>query len=180
MKTIEIEIPEGVQVRKDGYEFLFAGPKGELKREFRNHELKLDVRDRKILISADSERRKVKALAGTWAAHTKNMITGVTRGYEARLKVLYSHFPMKLNVENDHIVVNNFLGERSSRISKIVGDTKVELKKDEVIVRGISRDDVGQTAANLEILTKVKGYDRRVFQDGCHLVQKTMPVQEGE
>lgn len=175
-----IEIPDGVQAKMDGKELVITGPKGELRRAFSHHSVRMEVRGKHVAVFNDSKKRKERALVGTWSAHAANMIAGVAQGFEARLKVVYSHFPMKLAVEGDRVVVNNFLGERSSRSSKILGDTKVELKKDEVIVTGVSREDVGQTAANLELLTKVRGYDRRVFQDGCHLVQKAAAIEEAE
>jgi large subunit ribosomal protein L6 len=173
-----IEIPEGAQARMEGKELVMSGPKGELRRAFSHHSLTMEARERQVLVRTESNKRKDSALVGTWLSHAGNMAAGVTQGFEARLRIVYSHFPMKLAVEGDRIVVNNFLGERSSRSSRIVGDTRVEVSKDEVIATGISREDVGQTAANLELLTRVKGYDRRVFQDGCHLVQKATTAGE--
>ena len=54
---------------------------------------------------------------------------------------------------------------------------KVELKKDIVIVSGNDKEEVGQAAALIEQTAKVRGYDRRVFQDGIHLIQKASPVE---
>ncbi len=69
-------------------------------------------------------------------------------------------------------MVYNFLGEKSPRKTNILGDTKVEIKADEIIVSGISKEDTGQTAANLETLTKISARDRRVFQDGIYIEKK--------
>ena len=63
------------------------------------------------------------------------------------------------------------------------GDVKVEAKKDVVVVTGNDREEVGQASATIELGAKVKGYDKRVFQDGIHLIQKTSPIEprgEGE
>jgi len=175
-----VEIPEGVSVGLEEGNLVVRGPKGELKRKFSG--VKLDVQEGKAIFTS-GERRKEKSLAGTWSAHLRNMIIGVTQEWEARLKVVYSHFPMKFNVEGNKLIIQNFMGERKARTAKIYDNAGVEVRKDEVVITGIDKEEVGQTAANIELATKVKGYDRRVFQDGCHLIQKCKPIEksaEGE
>lgn len=175
-----LEIPDGVSVSMEGENLLVKGPKGELRKELKG--VKMTVKGNEVILNSFSDRRKDKAMLGTWISHTKNMIIGVTVGWEARMKMVYSHFPVKFGVDERKIVIQNFMGERSQREAKIFGaSTKVEVKKDDVIITGIDKEDVGQTAANIELACKVKGFDRRVFQDGCHLVQKTRPIEtEGE
>ena len=70
------------------------------------------------------------------------------------------------------VTIDNFLGERTPRKSKVFGDSKVSIKGDKVSVTGTSLEFVSQTAANIELATKVKGRDRRVFQDGIYLISK--------
>src|SRR5690606_1375479 len=97
---------------------------------------------------------------------------GVTEGFTYRMKIVYAHFPMSVKVAGDSVVIENFLGERHPRRARIVGDTKVQVKGDEVEVSGINKEDVGQTMANIEQATRIKGRDPRVFQDGIYLVSK--------
>ena len=176
----KVEIPEGVEVRLESGELSVKGPKGELRRVFLNPNVKMEIKGNEITISSDSDRRKTKAIVGTWASHCRNMITGVTQGWEAKLKIVYSHFPIKFNVQGNTAVIQNFLGERKDRTARIYDGTTVDVKKDEIIVRGIDKEAVGQTAANIETAAKVKGFDRRVFQDGIHLVQKCSPIEEND
>ncbi len=173
-----IEIPDGVEARFEKNSLIVRGPKGELQRIFKSPWIKKEIKENTIIFSSGSERRKTCALLGTWASHARNMIIGVTRGWEAKLKTVYSHFPVKINIEGDKVIIQNFMGERKPRVSSIVGDTKVNIGKDEIVITGTNKEDVGQTAANIELVTKVSGYDRRVFQDGCHLIQKCSPVDE--
>ena len=175
-----VEIPEGVNVNFSGREITVTGPRGELRRDIMGSPVSITVKDSKVGISSANERRKVKSHAGTWASHIRNMITGVTNGYEARLKIVYSHFPMKFTVEGDSVKIGNFLGERKDRTTKVKGDVKVELKKDVVIVTGNSKEEVGQAAAVIETMAKVRGFDKRVFQDGVHLTHKAAPMEEKE
>ena len=48
-----------------------------------------------ITISTDSGRKEITAMVGTLEAHTKNMCRGVREGFESRMKVVYSHFPIQ-------------------------------------------------------------------------------------
>ena len=60
---------------------------------------------------------------------------------------------------------------RSPRIAEIRGVTKVSVKGDRVILNGIDKRDLGDTAANIERATKIKGFDLRVFQDGIYIMK---------
>ena len=111
-------------------------------------------------------------MIGTTRAHLNNMITGVTDGFTYHMKIVYAHFPMTVKAQGDTVTIDNFIGERHPRSAKIVGDAKVQVKGDEVIITGVNKEDVGQTMANLEQATKIKGKDPRVFQDGIYLTSR--------
>ncbi len=169
----EVEIPENVSVDIDGLRVKVSGPKGSLERDF-SHARGVIIRkeDNRVVIETYFARRREKALVGTLAAHIRNMIRGVTKGYRYKLKIVYSHFPISVEVDEEARVVKikNFLGEKASRIAKIVGDdVKVRVEGEDVIVEGIDKEHVGQTAANIELATKVKDKDRRVFADGIYI-----------
>jgi large subunit ribosomal protein L6 len=100
------------------------------------------------------------------------MIVGLTDGFTYNMKIVYAHFPMTVKAAGDKVTIENFLGERHPRTAKIVGDAKVQIKGEDVTVSGINKEDVGQTMANLEQATKIKGRDPRVFQDGIYLINK--------
>ena len=102
-----------------------------------------------------------------------NMVKGVTEGFTYTLKALYSHFPMTLAVKGNQFVVNNYFGERVPRHANILPGVEVKVQnKTEVVVSGLDKEAVGQTAANIERCTTVKKRDRRVFQDGIYLIDK--------
>jgi large subunit ribosomal protein L6 len=172
----EIEIPENVSVEIEDKKVKVSGEKGTLEKEFKYFwDIKIEKKNNKIVVSSNSDRRKVKATVGSIGsivAHINNMIKGVTKGFVYKLKIVYSHFPIKVRTEGDKVIIQNFLGERSPRIAKIMGDTKVEVKGQEVEVSGIDIEAVGQTAANIEQACRIRGKDRRVFQDGIFIVEK--------
>ncbi|MBI5554191.1 MAG: 50S ribosomal protein L6, partial [Candidatus Diapherotrites archaeon] len=60
----------------------------------------------------------------------------------------------------------------SPRIARIVGGTKVSVKGKELVISSSNKEDAGQTAANIENATRVKGKDIRVFQDGVYITAK--------
>ncbi len=179
--NICIPIPEGVNVTINGRSVKVEGPKGGIERELWHPGLHIQIEKRdtgsnEIVINADSTRKEERAMAGTYASHLKNMITGVKEGFFYKLKVVHAHFPMQVAVtkEGKSVSVSNFLGERKPRIAKVEAGVKVEIKGKggDIVVSGIDKEAVGQTAANIEQITRIKGYDPRVFQDGIYLVEK--------
>ena len=173
LETI-INLPEGINASLQDNTVKIEGPQGTLEREFFHPSLEISIDNRIIKIrSTRKENKKIKALMFTWRAHINNMIKGVEKGYEYHLKVYYVHFPMTVKVEGDKIVISNFLGEKGNRYARIIGNTSVEVKGDLIIVKGINKEHVGQTAANIELATKNKGgRDRRKFLDGIYLIKK--------
>ena len=162
----EIQIQLGVENK-----LTLKGPKGELSRTFKSYRIKLGVTQNKITIEGISDTKQTRVLVETIAAHIRNMVEGTMCGYKYSLKVVYSHFPMSLAVEKGVVNVKNFLGEKYARKVKIIGKTKVEVKWQDVTVSGIDKDEVGQTASNLEQKTKVKNKDIRRYKDGIYIVE---------
>ncbi|HIE14358.1 TPA: 50S ribosomal protein L6, partial [Candidatus Bathyarchaeota archaeon] len=130
------------------------------------------LEDGKVKVEALWPRKKEAALVGTIASHIKNMIIGVTEGFTYKLKIVYSHFPISVKVSGDKVLIENFIGEKNPRVAKIVGDVKVRIEGEDIIIQGINVEDVGQTAANIELATKVKKKDPRVFLDGIYVYEK--------
>jgi len=165
----ELQIPEGVNIDINKKIVKVSGDKGSLEREFKYfHDIKIEKKDDKIIVSSKSDRRKVKAMVGTIIAHIRNMIKGVTKGYIYNMKIVYSHFPITVKIEGDKVLINNFIGEKIPRIARIMGNTKVELNGQNIIITGIEREDVGQTMGNIEQACRITKFDRRVFQDGIY------------
>ena len=167
-----VEIPEGIQVTLEGDTLRVKGPLGENVRRFSHPRLRMTVEDNQVKIYCELPRKKEAALVGTWQAHVKNMIKGVKEGFEYKMKLVYSHFPVKISVKKDLFYIENFLGERHPRVAKILPGVRVNISGDTITLTGIDREKVGQTAANIERATKVKNFDVRVFQDGIYIVSK--------
>jgi len=175
-----IAIPDGVTVTMDGNTLKVKGPKGELSRTFSHPRVNVVLADGKVSVSSEYPRIKDKAMVGTFTAHVKNMIKGVTIGFTYHLKVVFSHFPMKVTVNDKEkrVEVNNYMGGHAVRCAKIIGETKVKISGADITVTGISIEDVGQTAANMEKSTMRGGFDKRVFEDGIYITLKSHKVKE--
>jgi len=167
-----IEIPEGVSVSLSQDVFTAKGPMGTVERKFWYPGIRIEVREGEIVVDAESSRKEQKAMVGTFASHIKNLIIGVSEGFECKMSIVYAHFPMQVKVDGKTLIIGNFLGEKKPRIAKILGETKVKVSGNEVTVTGVNKEDVGQTAANIEQKTKIKRFDPRIFQDGIYIVQK--------
>jgi hypothetical protein len=118
-----------------------------------------------VRVMCEFPKRKDKAIAGTYAAHVRNMIQGVKTGWRYRMKIVYSHFPMKASVKGGEFVIENFLGERHPRKTPILGETKVTVEGDQVKARTPPhRLDIGEgmigLADVLEEVARSYGYDR--------------------
>ncbi|MDD3232745.1 MAG: 50S ribosomal protein L6 [Candidatus Methanomethylophilus sp.] len=175
-----IAIPDGVTVSMDGNTFKVKGPKGELSRNFSHPNVNVVYADGKVAVSSEFPRIKDKAMVGTYVAHINNMIRGVTVGFTYNLKVVFSHFPMKVavNDKEKRVEVNNYMGGHAPRYAKIIGETKVKVSGADITVSGINIEDVGQTAANMEKSTMRGGFDKRVFEDGIYITGKSHKVKE--
>ncbi|MBU4374127.1 MAG: 50S ribosomal protein L6 [Euryarchaeota archaeon] len=167
-----IGIPQGVNVAIDNMNVSVSGPQGQLERELWYPGIVIKKIDSEVVVETNFGRREQLAMLGTFESHLKNMITGVSKGYEYTMKVVYSHFPIQLKVEGNRVLISNFLGEKKARKANILGNTKVTIKGDQVVISGINKEDVGQTAANIRTATKIRRLDPRVFQDGVYLVER--------
>jgi len=175
MKKI-VEIPEDVNIELEGMKVTIKGKKGEVFKNFRDAKYRglilLKKEDNKIIIESKTDRKKLKAVVGTIVSHLKNMFIGVTKGFEYKMKVVYTHFPISVSVEGDEVHIKNFLGEKKDRVAKIVGDSKVTVNKEIITIEGPDREAVGQTAGNIEQKSKIVAKDRRVFSDGVFIIAK--------
>ena len=172
MKEYEVDVPKDIEVKVEGNFVSVKGKLGELKEKFNLHAIKTKKTDGKLMIQVEMEKKKNKATGGAVAAHIRNMIKGVTQGYIYKMKVVYAHFPINISVDGKRFVIKNFVGEKTPRYADILENVKVDIKGQDVTVSGIRRESVGQTAANIEMATKVRGKDTRIFQDGIYITSK--------
>jgi large subunit ribosomal protein L6 len=169
----KVSIPPGVKVEIAGAVLKVKGPKGQLERSVRFPQITTSIDGQELMFSTSSERKNVNAMVGTFAAHAANMVKGVTTGFEYRMKVVYSHFPIQLKLQSGKLEINNFLGEKKARYATIVNGVTIKIGNDEILLTGIDKELLGTTFANIEHATKIRNRDPRVFQDGIYIVERT-------
>jgi large subunit ribosomal protein L6 len=168
----KIEIPKDVKITVENGIISLKGKNGQLSRNFSHPKVKITIVDNHVIVSSEMPKVREKAIVGTFAAHVSNMIVGVTHGYEYKMKIVYSHFPIKAAVKGNKFLIENFLGEKAPRSANIIGETKIKVNGADVELSGADLEQVSQTAANIERATKIKGFDPRVFQDGIYITEK--------
>jgi large subunit ribosomal protein L6 len=167
-----VEIPSTVEVKLEGKKVTVSGSKGELIRDFGHTKLDLSLGAEGLRVWAANPRKREASLVNTLSTHINNMIKGVTEGFTYKLKIVFVHFPMTIQIQGNRILIQNFVGERRPREATIIGETTVSVQGDDVIVEGINIEDVGQTAANLQQATKIRRKDLRKFLDGIYVYSK--------
>ncbi|NIM25187.1 MAG: 50S ribosomal protein L6 [Nitrososphaeria archaeon] len=173
-----IEIPEGVNITINKHMMEFQGPLGKTFKSFRKIPVDIDVNDGKVTLKAQGKRKRDYSILHTSRSLINNICEGLTEGYTIKMKVVYAHFPITVKVQDKTILIENFQGERAPRTTRVVGNTKVIPKGEDVILTGEVLTDVTQTAANIELKTKVKNKDHRVFLDGIYIYEKKKGIEK--
>jgi large subunit ribosomal protein L6 len=176
--TAQVEAPASVTIKKEGNLIEVKGPLGTVKKDFTKLPATVTVQGNMITIKPYGTRKRDLAITNTARSIIGGMIKGVEKGYTYKLKIIFAHFPISVKVKGKEVHVENFFGERSARISRIIGEaTKVSIAGEDVVIQGPSLEDVSQTAANIELSTRTKGKDQRVFLDGLYIYSKEDGMQ---
>jgi large subunit ribosomal protein L6 len=174
----EVEAPASVKIEKDGNAISVKGKHGTIKKDFTKLPATVAVKGNKVTIRPYGRRKRDLAVTNTARSIITGMIKGVEKGHTYKLKIIFAHFPISVKVKGKEVHVENFFGERASRVARIIGEaTKVTVAGEDVIVQGPNLEDVSQTAANIELSTKTKGKDQRVFLDGLYIFSKEEGMQ---
>jgi len=174
----EVDIPEGIEVNiEDEKSLIVKGKLGVIKKDFKGVPVIFRIDNGKLKFLIYRKGKKGYALVNTIKKRIKNMFIGITKGFTYKMRVFYVHFPMSIEVSDEYVIIKNFTGERGIRRARIMPGVKVSVEKKgsdvDVIIKGIDKDAVGQTAANIYLATKVKRKDPRVFLDGVYLYSKS-------
>src|ERR1044071_8548918 len=159
----EVEAPAGVKLTKEGNIVSVKGKLGVVKKDFTRLPATLTVNGNKIAIKPYGKRKQDLAVTNTAKSILESMVKGVEKGYTYKVKIIFAHFPISVKVKGKEVLIENFFGERAPRSATIVGETtKVVLAGEALSVQGPSLEDVSQTAANIELCTRIKEKDQRV------------------
>jgi len=167
-----IEFPEGSAELIDG-KIKISGKEGAImERIIPGLFPKID--GKKITIEVKKSTKNEKKLLKSFAAHIKKAIKGVNKKYIYKMQICFVHFPVTVTYDSSkrELTIKNFLGETKPRVARILPNVDLKIEGDKIILESIDKDAVGQSAANIEITTKIRSRDRRIFQDGIWITEK--------
>lgn len=164
-----IPIPSGVQVTLDGLVITVQGPKGELRREI-HPEMQVAVDDGSIVVARPSDRPTHRALHGLTRALLANMVIGVESGYSKTLEMQGVGYRVQLMGANLQLAVGFShtvdVAAPDGITFEVEGNTKI-------IVRGIDKELVGQTAAEIRKVRPPEPYKGKgIRYEGEHVRRK--------
>ena len=173
----ELQLPKDVKAKlsEDGMEITISGKLGSTSKTVNTSLLEAKLKGDKVVLepTPNGKLAKKAALAcNSLRNELESAAAGVENGVERKMKILYAHFPISVEIKGKEVLIKNIFGERNPRVAKIVGDTKVDVKGQDVHITGVDEYDVGQTAANLRKLSLQRNKDGRVFQDGVYHVHE--------
>ena len=164
----QLQIPAGVTVELQAGLAKVKGPKGELQRII-DPRVKLNLENNILTCNVENPENKTeRALWGTYAAHLKNMIVGVTQGFKKQLeingvgyKVAMQGADLKLEVGFSHSV-----------IFKIPAGLKAAVEKNQITIEGIDKELLGKTAAELRAVKKPEPYKGKGIKYSDEIIRR--------
>ncbi|KAM0723088.1 hypothetical protein Q7P37_001288 [Cladosporium fusiforme] len=183
-----LSVPEGVKVHIKTRQVTVEGPRGTLKNDLGHLAVSFQQPSKDVInIEMHHGSRKNVAALRTVRSIVNNMIIGVTKGFKYKMRYVYAHFPINVNLEKDNdtglwvVEIRNFLGEKLVRRVNMAEGVEVEAsktQKDELILTGNSLENVSQSAADIQQICRVRNKDIRKFLDGLYVSERGNVVEE--
>ncbi|KAG2452726.1 hypothetical protein HYH02_002957 [Chlamydomonas schloesseri] len=182
-----LPVPAGISIEVKGRAVRVKGPRGTLTRDFKHLavDMYLTEENGHKVLQVDCHFGKKKRLASirTVCSHVKNMFTGVTKGFEYKMRLVYAHFPININIENQgkKVEIRNFLGEKRVRVVNMLDGVKIARSdgvKDELVLQGNDLENVSRSAALINQSCHVRVLDIRKFLDGIYVSEKGLLVKD--
>lgn len=149
----ELNIPSGVEVKKEGETITVKGPKGSISKYFRN-DIEINIADGKITLNVKRNDKMSKALWGTYASHLTNMIKGVVEPYVKKL--ILEGVGYKSEVKGKEFVFA--LGFSHPVVVPIPEGLTATAEKNNITITGIDKELVGSYTAMIRALKKPEPY----------------------
>ena len=164
-----IPLPEGVTVQIEPVLVRVKGPKGELSERVAR-DLGVEQQDGELVITRPSERGEHRALHGLTRSLIANMVQGVTEGFEKRLEIQGVGYRAQLRGPNLELALGYSHPVAVEAPEGIEFDVPAPT---EVVVRGISKQAVGEVAAQIRKKRPPEPYKGKgIRYRGEHVVRK--------
>merc|ERR1712159_177630 len=181
---LTITIPAGVTVDIKSRNVVVKGPRGTLTKSFKHMQIDLfKSASDTIQIEKWFALSKENAVLKTCSSHIQNMITGVTKGFKYRMKMVYAHFPTNAQIAGDAKSVDmvNFIGQKVKFNIQALDGVKIERDpkaNTELLISGNVIESVSKTCALINQSCSVKRKDIRKFLDGVYVAEKGNIIED--
>lgn len=163
----QITIPQGTHVTVSDGVVAVKGPKGELRKKVHS-DVEIAVVTDSVVVKPRSETRNALALWGTFSSHVQNMIQGVNEPFEKKLVV--EGVGYKANMQGATLVLD--VGFSHSVEMPVPEDIEVSAEKNEVTVKGIDKERVGQFAADVRAKKKPEPYKGKGIRYADEIIRR--------
>ena len=164
-----LAIPEGVTVEVNGNVVTVKGSKGELSLTTSDL-VTVEVKEGTVVVTRKNETIPARQIHGTTNANIRNMIVGVSEGYSKSLEIVGVGY--RFNMKGNKLVIN--AGYSHPVEVEIPSDIKLHVEgNNSVTVSGISKERVGEFAANIRKVRKPEPYKGKgIRYAGEHIRRK--------
>ncbi|MEM7754603.1 MAG: 50S ribosomal protein L6 [Planctomycetota bacterium] len=173
-----VDVPSGVKVSVADHTVKVEGPKGTLTFQHRP-EVGVEVDGNSVSVVVDDAiagEKKVRALWGTTRALISNMVEGVNKGYEKKLKIVGVGWTAQVNGQ----MLKLNVGYANPIEAAIPTGVSVAVEKDLVTITGSDKQAVGQFAAGVRAKRKPEPYNGKGIRYADEVVRKKEGKQFGK
>ncbi|HYZ46988.1 MAG TPA: 50S ribosomal protein L6 [Actinomycetota bacterium] len=149
-----VALPSGVEVDVKGRHISVSGPKGRLERALPS-EIAIERGDGVLTFTRSNEEREVRALHGLTRSLVANMVQGVTEGYQKTLEIQGVGYRAQKRGNDLELAVGYSHAVTKPAPPGIEFDVPAPTR---IVVRGIDKELVGQTAAEIRAIRKPEPY----------------------
>jgi len=150
-----IELPKGVDLNINAGVCSVKGPKGELKYDLHPN-MSVETDDGKIVVKRPSDARQDRALHGLTRALISNMVTGVSEGFVKQLNIVGVGY--KVDLKGKNLVLSLGFSHTVDFPAPEGIEFEVDSKANTIKVKGIDKQKVGQTSAEIRKLRPPEPY----------------------
>lgn len=148
-----IPIPNGVTIVVEGNRIAVTGPRGELRRTL-PADIQVAVEGDFLVVAPREVTQRTSARWGLTRALVANMVTGVVSGFEKKLE--FEGIGYRVSVEGEGLKF--LLGFSHPILFKTPAGIQLRVEKNVIVVSGIDKEAVGETAARIRALKPVEPY----------------------
>ncbi len=170
---LPIAVPAGVEVELNGSHVTVKGPKGTIQYEFTSH-VEIKQEDDRLVVTPTSQEKLARSLHGTTRAVLNNMVVGVSTGFERRLEI--DGVGYKADMDGQNLVISAGFSHPVVVEPPEGIQFEVAEKNRQIIVLGINKEVVGQTAADVRKIRPPEPYKGK----GIHYLGEKVRRKSGK